>query len=550
MLHSIDRPRRLVAARILAVCVLGVGSFSPGPFQATAALAADPSSDIPGIPLPGPVAAGRLGGAIYDVVYRLDVAPGYVIVASLTGTVGTDFDIYLFDSTTTTVLAETGLLIESTGPTSTESLSWPSQAGGTYYIDLNGATDVEGDYRLTVQTLPDPTPPSVSVALAGGRSSTNDPTVAVTLDATDDLSGVIQMSMSSDGAVFEPWRPFQRSTSWTLPPGDGQRFLWVKVMNGVGMISAVAGASVVIDTVAPSVVGVDPVPGVHVVGLRPAITVAFSEPIAPATWIDGGLIMQSATGALVAGVHTYDVAARTGTFVPSAALQPGALYAVTVGNVEDVAGNRVASPGSWTITPLAATSLSAAATPRVILHGASTRIGITLTGARFPASVEVMSAASPSGFVPFTSISTDDGTNFLVATPPSNTTFRFRYDGAFGIAPAQADVRVLVRRSVALLGRDRTVVSRAKVGTPVTLVAAVGPASARVSVSFRLYRFDTARRSWVYAGSRGRNTDSTGRARYTWSPPATGSYYWRAAVLPTPEFANNVSPVYRWSISR
>jgi hypothetical protein len=480
----------------------------------------------------------------------LDVAPGYVIVASLTGAAGTDFDIYLFDSTATTVVAETGLLTKSAGPTSTESISWPSQAGGTYYIDLNGATDVEGDYRLTVQTLPDPTPPTVSVALAGGRSSTNHPTVAVTLDATDDLSGVILMSMSSDGAVFEPWRPFQRSTSWTLPPGDGQRFLWVKVMNGVGMESAVAGASVVIDTVAPSVVGVDPVPGVQVVGLRPALTVTFSEPIAPATWIDGGLIMQSSTGALVAGDHTYDVTARKGTFVPSAALQPGALYAVTVGNVEDVAGNRVASPGSWSITPLGPTNLSAAATPSVILHGGSTRIGITLTGARFPASVDVMTAAGAAAYVPYTSISTDDGTNFLVATPPSNTTFRFRYDGAFGIAPAQADVRVLVRRSIVLVGRDRTVVSRAKVGTPVTLVAAVSPASAGVTVSFRLYRFDTARRRWVYAGSRGRNTDSTGRARYTWSPLATGSYYWRAAVLPTPEFANNVSPVYRWSISR
>ena len=48
-------------------------------------LAADATSDIPGVPLPGPIAAGRLGGAIYDVVYRVDVPPGFVIVASLTG---------------------------------------------------------------------------------------------------------------------------------------------------------------------------------------------------------------------------------------------------------------------------------------------------------------------------------------------------------------------------------------------------------------------------------------------------------------------------------
>jgi hypothetical protein len=321
-------------------------------------------------------------------------------------------------------------------------------------------------------------------------------------------------------------------------------------MNGVGMESAVAGASVVIDTVAPLLVGVDPVPGSQVVGLRPALTVTFSEPIATATWIDGGLIMQSATGALVAGVHTYDVTARTGSFVPSAALQPGALYAVTVGNVEDVAGNRVASPGSWSITPLTPTNLAATATPRVILHGGSTRIGITLTGGSFPASVEVMSAASPAGFVPFTAISTDDGTNFLVATPPSNTTFRFRYDGAFGIAPAQKDVRVLVRRSIVLLGRSSGSIAQARVGASVTLTASIGPATSGVSVSFKLYRFDGTRRSWVYAGSKGRKTDAAGRASLTWAAPSAGSYYWRVAVSPTVDFANNTSPVYRWSINR
>ena len=72
------------------------------------AFAADASSDIPGLPLPGPIAAGRLGGAIYDVVYRFSVAPGYVIVASLNGSPGTDFDLYLFDSSATTVLSKTG----------------------------------------------------------------------------------------------------------------------------------------------------------------------------------------------------------------------------------------------------------------------------------------------------------------------------------------------------------------------------------------------------------------------------------------------------------
>ncbi len=544
------RSRPMLAAAILAALLIGSSSIPDHSVAVSVAMAADPSSDVPGMPLPGPVAAGRLGGAIYDVVYSLSVAPGYVIVASLTGTAGTDFDIYLFDATATTVVSNAGLLTKSTGPTSTESISWPSRFGGTYYIDLNGATDVEGDYLLTVQTLPDQTPPTLALTLANGRPSTNQLEVPVSLAASDDLSGVADMALSADGVTFEAWRPFEASTTWPFPPGDGQKFLWAKVRNGVGLESAPARASVVIDTVAPSVIAIAPAPGSSVAGLRPKLRVMFSEAMDPASWIDLGLIVQAASGALVPGEYTYEVVTRTGSFVPSTALAPGGLYVVTVGDVTDVAGNRVLSPGSWSLVPLTPTTLTATADSAVLLRGGSTRVRIALTGAPLPATLEVLSATSPAGLVPLTSISTDDGTNLLVATPPSNTTYRFRYDGTFGVAPAQVDVRVLVRRSVVLAGRNSSVVARGRVGAPVIVTAAVSPAAAGVPVSFRLYRFDAARRAWAYAGSRGRNTDAAGRASLTWVPSAPGSWYWRASVASTAEFANNTSPVYRWLISR
>ena len=173
------------------------------------------------------------------------------------------------------------------------------------------------------------------------------------------------------------------------------------------------------------------------------------------------------------------------------------------------------------------------------------------TGAPLPASVEMLIATGSSvGFVPLTTISSVDGLASLLVTPLLNTTYRFRYAGAFGIAPAQVDIRVLVRRSVALSGRSSTVVSTAKVGRSVTLVAVIGPAKAGVSVSFRLYRYDAARRTWIYAGSRGRGTDASGRASYVWVPASAGSWYWRASVASTLDFATNMSPVYRWSVSR
>lgn len=543
----LPRTRRSLVAALVAALTVG-GAFSDASVRV--ASAADTSSDIPGVPLPGPIAAGRLGGDVYDVVYSFTVGPGHVIVASLTGTAGTDFDMYLFDASAATIQSTTGLLTKSTGPDSTESISWATEFGGTFYINLNGATDIEGDYRLTVQAVPDGTPPALEMMLAGGRPSTNQLSVPVSLDATDDLSGVVEVAFSPDGLNFEAWQPFRTSATWTFPPGDGQRYLWAKVRNGVGLESASAGASVMIDTIPPSVASIDPPASSNVVGLRPRLSVKFTEPIAQASWIDLGLIVQSASGALVVGAYSYDAPTRTGIFVPSVGLQPGGLYVVTVGDVKDVAGNRVVPPGSWSITPLAPTTLMATATPGVLLHGGSTRVDVSLAGAPLPATLEISSASIPAGFVPLTPIPTDDGSNTLVMRPASNTTLRFSYAGAFGVAPAQVDVRLLVRRSVVLAGRNSSVVSRAEVGVPVKLTTAVSPAAAGVPVSFRLYRFDTRRRAWVYAGSKGRSTDAAGRAVLSWVPPASGSWYWRVAVAPTADFANNTSPVYRWSVAR
>lgn len=512
-------------------------------------LAATAASDIPGDPLPGPVAAGRLGGDIYDVVYRLAVPAGHVIVANVTGTAGTDFDLYLFDSTAATVLSATGLVAKSTGSTSTESLVWPSREGGTYYIDLNGATDVEGDYRLTVQIVPDPTPPQVSLLLAGGRSVTNQSTVPVTVVANDDLSGVAAIAFSPDGTTFGSWEPMGQTTTWTFPMGDGTRRLWAKVVNGVGLESAVVVDAIDIDTVAPRVLQIVPVPGASVAGLRPTITVAFSEPIDPATWSATGLIVQSSRGPVIEGTYAYDAASRTGTFVPERPLQAGGLYLFTLGRVTDLAGNEVALPGSWSITPQSPTRLAATAQPSVVALGGTTVIDLALAGAPSPAALGVVTDSA--GTVrALEDIALDDGRNTLTVAPAANTIYRFRYEGSSSVAPAAAEARVLVRRSVALAGVSSSVVSRARVGRPVSLLAQVQPQAAGVSVSFRLYRFDTQRRRWTYAGSWGRSTDASGRASLRWTPTSGGAWYWRVTVASTPEYANNISPIYRWNVSR
>ena len=68
--------------------------------------AADSPNNIPGVPLPGSTATGQLGGPIYDVVYRVVVPAGHVLLVSMTGAAGTDFDLYLFDSSAVDIYAD------------------------------------------------------------------------------------------------------------------------------------------------------------------------------------------------------------------------------------------------------------------------------------------------------------------------------------------------------------------------------------------------------------------------------------------------------------
>ena len=541
----LDRLSRVAVAVVMAATVgwVTLGSaLSP-------TRAADNTSDIPGIPLPGTVTTGPLGGPIYDVVFRLSVPAGSVIVASLTGTTGTDFDLYLFDSTATTVVSNTGLLTKSIGPTSTEAISWPSRTGGTFYIDLNGASDVLGTYTLMVQFVPDQTPPTLAIRLAGGHRAVDTTAIPVEVFAADDLSGVSEMAFSNDGETWGAWQPFAPTSTWQAPPGDGDKTLWARVRNGVGLVSAAAQATVTLDTVAPSVLSVSPPANSIVSGLRPTFTIQFGEPVNPATWAQYGLIVQSRAGALVAGTYGYDPSTRIGWFVPSTDLEAGAGYIVTVGPVTDLAGNRVASLGSWVVTPLAPSTVTLKASPGVLRLGEATVLTGQATGLGPAASLELSSRPASSDAPVAQSVPVPtDGRVQLTVRPAMNTTYRLGYAGTATIAPSQAEARVLVRRSVELAGLSSGAVRPVRRGTAVRLVAQIAPAAAGVSVSFRLYRYDGARRAFRYAGSWGRRTDAAGHASYTWVPASSGSYRWRVFVAPTPEYANNVSPIYRWTV--
>ena len=388
--------------------------------------------------MPGPVASGQLGGPVYDVVYRLTVQPGYVIVAGLTGTAGTDFDLYLFDSTATTVVSTQGLLAKSTGPTSTEQLSYPSFAGGTYYLDLNGASNVEGTYRLTVQFVRDSSTPSASLLLGNGRAATNSTSVPVALTGTSALSGIAVMAFSGDGVNFGPWQPYGVSSTWTFPVGDGVKTLWAKVRNGVGTESAVVSASIGSTRFRRRLTSITPTPNAVASGLRPTFTIRFSKPMDPATWDNDGLVVQAASGQQVIGTYSYDVRSWTGTFIPDADLQAGAPYVVNVGAVTDVAGNLVNSVGSWVVTPVPVPSLALTASSGLVLPGTA----VTLSGHATdldgqPVFLETRQGASTS--VDRSPVVMADGAWTTTLVPAVNSWYRLVFDGSSVAAAAQSN---------------------------------------------------------------------------------------------------------------
>ncbi len=541
-----DMHRSPVRRAVLALLAATIAAAVPGAAHVRAAS----SSDIPGVPLPGPVSTGQLGGPIYDVVYNLSVSPGSIIIASLSGQAGTDFDMYLFDSTATTVLSTTGLLKDSLNPgTSTESISWPTPTGGTFYIDLNGSTDVQGSYRLVVQVVPDRTPPVVSsVTLDGGKAATNDATVSVAVRGADDLSGVADVALSNDGHTWGPWEPYGLNVSWSIPVTQGRHTVWAKVRNGVGLESAPLSSSILLDTIPPTVIAIDPAPGADVASVQPRITVRFSEPIDPDTWTSSGLLVQAADGTLVPGDATWDDANLRGSWVPRSPLDAGRAYAVTLGNVTDVAGNPVAPVGSWTIVPLLRPGFSVVAAPSTIVPGGRASLDVTLVGVPTPATVTLLE--QPAGAPAFTQVAshgTSSGHVSFDVQPAQNTVYRVSYLGAFGVSAASADVRVLVRRSIALSPAGPTTRTVSK-GTRVALTARVSQA-AGAKVSFQLYRLDRSSGTYRYAGSFGRTVSVDGTARLTWTASTAGRFYWRAIVASDASYANNTSATSRWLVT-
>jgi len=128
-------------------------------------------------------------------------------------------------------------------------------ADGTWWFNLR-TKDNAGNWTSTAHIGPfkiDTTGPTAGImAINAGAANTNSTAVTLSLPASDAGSGPAQMSFSNDGSAWFAWEAYATSKIWNVPPGDGNKTVYVKFKDGVGYESAAVSDSIRLDTAAPS----------------------------------------------------------------------------------------------------------------------------------------------------------------------------------------------------------------------------------------------------------------------------------------------------------
>lgn len=68
-------------------------------------------------------------------------------------------------------------------------------------------------------------------------TTTQTPTIMLTLEATDGTSGVAQMHFSNDNFTWSNWEPYQTSKTWALLDGEGLKTVSVQFIDNAGLTS-------------------------------------------------------------------------------------------------------------------------------------------------------------------------------------------------------------------------------------------------------------------------------------------------------------------------
>lgn len=124
----------------------------------------------------------------------------------------------------------------------------------TVYIrsyDENTSYTAQSKYK-TVNITVDLTLPTGSISINNGKGSTNNTEVELNISATDNISGVVQMMISSNADFNSAeWEAYSSTKAWSISSGDGEKVVYIKFKDGAGNISSVYSDGILMDTVKP-----------------------------------------------------------------------------------------------------------------------------------------------------------------------------------------------------------------------------------------------------------------------------------------------------------
>ncbi|MCQ6561607.1 Ig-like domain-containing protein [Paenibacillus mendelii] len=121
----------------------------------------------------------------------------------------------------------------------------------------DAAGNWSSETTLTIANI-DRTPPTGSVALKGGSTTSNNLMLNLDLTVEDGVEGSdpedIQMRLSQDGSSWSSMESYASTKNYEIQAGDGSnRTVYVQFMDAAGNMSMVYDASFTLDTVAPSI---------------------------------------------------------------------------------------------------------------------------------------------------------------------------------------------------------------------------------------------------------------------------------------------------------
>jgi subtilisin family serine protease len=185
-----------------------------------------------------------------DDVFGIQVPPAQTVNLSVAGDSGTEYDVYVFDSSATTVEGHQGAVVSATGTTYPQAVTFtsppsPYPFSRTYYVDVH-AVSGEGAYTLTYSRLNDTTAPVTTAAgLQTSPAAWQNAAQQVTLGPTDSGgSGLARTDYTLDGVQHVYSGPFTVS-------GSGSHTITYWSTDNAGNGEAHHTGYVSIDTTAP-----------------------------------------------------------------------------------------------------------------------------------------------------------------------------------------------------------------------------------------------------------------------------------------------------------